>query len=179
MALKKLTVNGTAWIDEIYEHSVALSSKYAPISHTHTKSQITDLDSVENATYAQTLGTASAGYTYSTLSSLLAGKSDTGHTHLYAGSSSEGGAATSANKLNTDAGSSTLPVYFSNGVPVAINTTGVAISITGSAKTADSAVIANSSKDSDAVDGYHILVMTQSEYASATKAVDTIYLIRE
>jgi hypothetical protein len=40
------------------------------------------------------------------------------HTHNYAGSSSAGGAATSANKLNTDAGSETQPVYFSNGVPV-------------------------------------------------------------
>lgn len=38
----------------------------------------------------------------------------------YAGSSTAGGAATSANKLNTDAGSSTEPVYFSNGVPVAL-----------------------------------------------------------
>ena len=36
----------------------------------------------------------------------------------YAGASSAGGAATSANKLNTDAGSATNPVYFSNGVPV-------------------------------------------------------------
>lgn len=42
-----------------------------------------------------------------------------GHTHSYAGSSSVGGAATSANKLNTNAGSATQPVYFSNGVPVA------------------------------------------------------------
>lgn len=41
------------------------------------------------------------------------------HTHNYAGSSSAGGAATSANKLNTNAGSTTNPVYFSNGVPVA------------------------------------------------------------
>lgn len=36
----------------------------------------------------------------------------------YAGSSSVGGAATSANKLNTNAGSDLNPVYFSNGVPV-------------------------------------------------------------
>ena len=43
----------------------------------------------------------------------------TSHTHNYAGSSSAGGAATSANKLNTNAGNSTQPVYFSNGVPVA------------------------------------------------------------
>ena len=37
----------------------------------------------------------------------------------YAASSSAGGAATSANKLNTNAGGATQPVYFSNGVPVA------------------------------------------------------------
>jgi len=42
------------------------------------------------------------------------------HTHSYAGSSSAGGAATSANKLNTDAGSTNVPVYFENGIPKAI-----------------------------------------------------------
>lgn len=52
------------------------------------------------------------------LQSALNGKSASGHTHSYAGSSSVGGAATSANKINTDAGSATNPVYFSNGVPV-------------------------------------------------------------
>ena len=41
------------------------------------------------------------------------------HTHNYAGSDSVGGAATSANKLNTDAGSDVNPIYFSNGIPVA------------------------------------------------------------
>lgn len=46
-------------------------------------------------------------------------RTPTSHTHNYAGSSSAGGAATSANKLNTNAGSATQPVYFSNGVPVA------------------------------------------------------------
>ena len=44
--------------------------------------------------------------------------STTDHTHNYAGSSSAGGAATSAAKLNTDAGSATQPIYFSNGIPV-------------------------------------------------------------
>lgn len=48
-----------------------------------------------------------------------------GHTHYYAGSSSVGGAATSANKLNTNAGSSTTPTYFYNGVPVAC--TGISV----------------------------------------------------
>ena len=49
----------------------------------------------------------------------IVSKSDVSHTHSYAGSSSAGGAADSANKLNTDAGSGTQPVYFENGVPVA------------------------------------------------------------
>lgn len=46
------------------------------------------------------------------------GAAASGHTHNYAGSSSAGGAANSANKLNTNAGSATNPVYFSNGIPV-------------------------------------------------------------
>ncbi len=41
------------------------------------------------------------------------------HSHSYAGSSSAGGPATSANKLNTNAGGATTPVYFNNGIPVA------------------------------------------------------------
>lgn len=41
------------------------------------------------------------------------------HTHSYAGSSSAGGAATSANKLNTNAGSTIQPVFFKDGIPVA------------------------------------------------------------
>lgn len=47
------------------------------------------------------------------------GAAASSHTHNYAGSSSAGGAATSANKINTDAGSATQPVYFSSGVPSA------------------------------------------------------------
>ena len=39
------------------------------------------------------------------------------HTHSYAGSAEAGGAATSANKLNTNAGGTTTPVYFTGGVP--------------------------------------------------------------
>lgn len=52
----------------------------------------------------------------------------------YAGSGSAGGAATSANKLNTNAGSSTRPVYFSNGIPVICDTT-IANNISGNANT--------------------------------------------
>lgn len=45
-------------------------------------------------------------------------KSDVGHEHSYADSDTAGGSATSAKKLTTDAGSSTNPVYFKDGVPV-------------------------------------------------------------
>jgi hypothetical protein len=41
------------------------------------------------------------------LNSVAAGKADKEHTHSYAGSSSVGGAANSANKLNTNNGSAT------------------------------------------------------------------------
>ena len=45
------------------------------------------------------------------------------HTHKYAGSSSVGGSANSAVKLDSSAGSSTQPVYFSSGKPVACSYT--------------------------------------------------------
>lgn len=41
------------------------------------------------------------------------------HTHLYAGASVAGGSATSAAKLDSNAGSDTQPVYFNGGKPVA------------------------------------------------------------
>ena len=53
----------------------------------------------------------------------LAGKAAASHTHNYAGSSSAGGAANSANKLNTNAGSATQGVYFKDGGPVAMTYT--------------------------------------------------------
>lgn len=52
----------------------------------------------------------------------LDGKSPSKHTHNYAGSSSEGGAANSADKINTNAGSAAVPVYFSSGIPKACTT---------------------------------------------------------
>lgn len=54
----------------------------------------------------------------------LNSKSGIGHTHNYAGSSSAGGSANSAVKLDTTtAGSATQPVYFSGGKPVACSYT--------------------------------------------------------
>lgn len=76
------------------------------------------------------------------LQETLDGKSSTSHTHKYAGSSSAGGSATSAVKLDTStAGDANTPVYFSGGKPVActsldLNTSGSSASCTGNAATA-------------------------------------------
>lgn len=59
-----------------------------------------------------------------------------GHTHNYAGSSSAGGSANSAVKLDTSAGSNTQPIYFSGGKPVAIGYT-IAKSVPADAKFTD------------------------------------------
>lgn len=87
-------------------------STYAAKSHTHVIADITNLQTT------------------------LDGKAAANHTHNYAGSDSAGGAANSANKLNTNAGSVTQPIYFANGIPVAI-TGAIANSITGNAASAD------------------------------------------
>lgn len=59
-------------------------------------------------------------HVFSGMKAKLAGKSDIDHTHEYAGSSTVGGSATSAERLDTAAaGSATQPVYFANGKPVA------------------------------------------------------------
>lgn len=83
-----------------------------------------------------TAGGASFGRVkFSTLWSYIKGKSDStyqakgsyaaaNHSHNYAGSGSAGGSANSAAKLDTaTAGSTTQPVYFSGGKPVAIGYT--------------------------------------------------------
>lgn len=78
----------------------------------------------------------------SSIQTQLDGKSNTSHTHNYAGSSSAGGSATSAVKLDTNtAGDSNTPVYFSGGKPVActsldLNTSGSSASCTGNSATA-------------------------------------------
>ena len=74
--------------------------------HKHTKSDITDFPALGTAA-AKNAGDFAAA----------------SHTHDYAGSSSAGGAANSANKLNTNAGSATQGVYFKDGVPVAMTYT--------------------------------------------------------
>lgn len=140
-------------VDEITEKTSSLQTEIdskASISHTHTKSQITDFPTslknpnsltiqgngttLTNGTYdgstaktinitPSSIGAAVSSHTHSisnvtNLQSTLDGKAASDHNHNYAGSSSAGGAATSADKINTDAGSATNPVYFSNGIPV-------------------------------------------------------------
>ena len=57
---------------------------------------------------------------FTKLKTLIDKKADVGHTHNYAGSSSAGGSANSAVKLDSSAGGTTQPVYFSGGKPAAI-----------------------------------------------------------
>lgn len=96
-----------------------------------------------------TAGGASFGRVkFSTLWSYIKGKSDStyqakgsyaaaNHSHNYAGSGSAGGSANSAVKLDTaTAGSTTQPVYFSGGKPVAIGYT-IAKSVPADAKFTD------------------------------------------
>lgn len=95
------------------------------------------------------------------------GAATSGHTHNYAGSASSGGAATSANKLNTNAGSAIRPVYFSNGIPVQCDGT-LANSISGNAATASklqtacTITLAGSITGSAAFDGSNNITITTS-----------------
>ena len=98
---------------------------FTPTDHTHDDRYYTEAEIDEKLT-----GVAASGhnhddryYTESEMDAKLNGKANASHTHNYAGSSSAGGAANSANKLNTNAGSATQGVYFKDGVPVAMTYT--------------------------------------------------------
>lgn len=108
-------------------------STFPPSSHSHTKSQIVDFPAAiknPNSIKIQlnsgtTEGTNQFTYDGSAVKTINITPSSIGaaassHTHSYAGSASTGGSATSAVKLDTTtAGSSTQPVYFTGGKPVA------------------------------------------------------------
>ena len=98
---------------------------FTPTDHTHDDRYYTEAEVDEKLT-----GVAASGhnhddryYTESEMDAKLNGKANANHTHNYAGSSSAGGAANSANKLNKNAGSATQGVYFKDGVPVAMTYT--------------------------------------------------------
>ena len=95
---------------------------FTPTAHTHDDRYYTEAE-----VDAKLTGVAASGhnhddryYTESEMNTKLNGKANASHTHNYAGSSSAGGAANSANKLNKNAGSATQGVYFKDGVPVAM-----------------------------------------------------------
>lgn len=104
-----------------------LTSNRALVSNGSGKVAISDITSTE-------LGYLN-GVTANVQTQLNA-KAAISHTHDYAGSSSAGGAATSANKLNTDAGSVTQPIYFKDGVPVSTSHT-LGASVPSNAKFTD------------------------------------------
>ena len=105
--LYALSINGYT-----YDGSQAIDVGIIDVAHGGTGSSTVDSAPTNESTRMVTSGGV---YT------ALQGKSDTNHTHSYAGSSSAGGSATTAEKLNplTDAGSGTQPVYFSGGKPYA------------------------------------------------------------
>ena len=94
---------------------------YSVLTHTHTKSQITDFPTSLPASdvYAWAKASSKPSYSWDEITSKPSTFTPASHTHSYAGSSSPGGSATSAVKLDSSAGSATQPVYFSEGKPVA------------------------------------------------------------
>ena len=112
-----IKASGGIAADVFYEGTTKLSDKYQPkgsyaaASHTHTIAQITNLQST------------------------LDGKSNNGHTHNYAGSSSVGGAANSALKLSTarafsiTGGATAAAVSFDGSAAVALNVTSVSTDV--------------------------------------------------
>ena len=100
-----LTINGYT-----YDGSQAIDVGIIDVAHGGTGSSTVDTAPTQESSRMVTSGGVYAA---------LEGKAATNHTHLYAGSSTSGGSANSAEKLNSNAGSSTQPIYFSQGKPVA------------------------------------------------------------
>lgn len=103
-----------------------------------------------------------------------------GHTHNYAGSSSTGGSANSAVKLDSNAGSSVQPVYFSGGKPVAIGYT-ISSSVPANAKFTDTTYgVASSSSnglmsstDKTKLDDFSRVINIQKQIKLTTDWQDT------
>lgn len=105
------TVNGHTIQSDVPANAVFTDTKYS--TGTTTTAGITKL-------YTGTGTNTDGTMTQNTITTALNSKANSSHTHNYAGASSAGGSANSAVKLDTStAGSSTQPVYFSGGKPVA------------------------------------------------------------
>lgn len=100
------------------------SGAYATASHSHTKAEIADFPTSMPASDVPAWAKASSKPTY-TKSEVGLGNvdntADAAKSVKYATSAGSATSATTASKLGTNAGSTTHPVYFSNGVPVACN----------------------------------------------------------
>ena len=115
-----------------------ITSTYATKSELNTakESLQTSINGKANSSHTHTIANIT------NLQTTLDAKASSSHTHNYAGSSSAGGSATSAAKLDTaTAGDANTPVYFSGGKPVActsldLNTSGSSASCTGNSATA-------------------------------------------
>ena len=110
------TANSVAW-----GNVSGKPSTFTPSSHTHTKSQITDFPTSMPASdvYSWAKASSKPSYSWNEISSKPSTFTPSSHTHNYAGSSSAGGSANSAVKLNSNAGSKLNPIYFSDGKPAA------------------------------------------------------------
>lgn len=117
-AISVVDYGDTSRIIEIgYSGSGATTSNLLHIAGYLSSGTHTQIKDVSKDTLKSWLGLGSAAYTAS------GNYASSSHTHSYAGSSSAGGSATSAVKLDTSAGSATQPVYFSGGKPVACSYT--------------------------------------------------------
>lgn len=118
------------FIGRVNPNSAANASIY--IYNTGKVNATSGLPEYSSGSYVQLRGSV---YTFGTYQYAFYFRESLMSDSNYAGSASSGGAATSANKLNTNAGSAILPVYFSNGVPVACSTN-LGVNITGNAASA-------------------------------------------
>lgn len=105
--------------DELYYTKDEVSSKLD--SKVPATRKINGISLTDDITFtANNVG----AYSTTDVDNKLSSKSNTGHTHNYAGSATAGGSANSAVKLDTaTAGSATQPVYFADGKPIAMTYT--------------------------------------------------------
>lgn len=94
--------------ERMWQHVVTALSKKSDISHNHNDVYYTEteIDGKINDINTSISGKANSSHTHTianitNLQTTLDGKAASSHTHNYAGSSSAGGAATSANKVNS------------------------------------------------------------------------------
>lgn len=117
--LKWICINYTNKVDYLFKGRVAPNSFGSVnifIYNTDDVDSTTGLPKFSSGTYTQVGGTI---YTFGTNNYVFYFRTGFMTDDNYAGSESVGGAAISANKLNTDAGSLIQPVYFLDGKPTA------------------------------------------------------------